>query len=215
MIKQHLTNHGKTYRSVMKKNNPPAVPERLALKNAIGRCHDPRHQAYKNYGARGITVCDEWRSSFMAFYEHIGPKPSPDLDLDRLDNSKGYCPGNVRWATRQQNTRNRRKCGPAYQMAKNMGYSCVTEAAETIGISNALFAYRARSGMPIELMAARPNSDLINVRKRKKHAEHNKHRTSSGDTVPEACAKSGVLTSCAYKRISAYGWDVDAACGVK
>ena len=61
-----------------------------------------------NYWDRGIRVCEAWQNDFMAFYNHIGPKPSPELSLDRIDNDRGYEPGNVRWATRSQQMKNRR-----------------------------------------------------------------------------------------------------------
>lgn len=85
--------------------------EDKALINAIHRCHSPHNAAYKNYGARGIKVCDEWRNpttGFQDFIDHIGPKPSPSLSLDRLDNDKGYEPGNVAWRTRREQNLNRR-----------------------------------------------------------------------------------------------------------
>lgn len=72
------------------------------------RCLCKTNSAYKNYGGRGITVCDEWKADFLAFLNHIGPKPSPDLSLDRIDNNDGYRPGNVRWADRSTQSRNRR-----------------------------------------------------------------------------------------------------------
>lgn len=72
------------------------------------RCNDPNNKAYRNYGARGIKVCAEWQDDFEAFLAHVGPKPSPDLSIDRIDNDKGYEPGNVRWADRSTQSRNRR-----------------------------------------------------------------------------------------------------------
>lgn len=72
------------------------------------RCTNPNHNSYKHYGGRGIRVCDEWAQSFQSFYAHVGPKPSPDHTLDRIDNDRGYEPGNVRWATWKEQGENRR-----------------------------------------------------------------------------------------------------------
>lgn len=78
--------------------------------NAIHRCHNPKHPQYRDYGGRGIYVCDEWRApgGFWLFLDEIGRKPSPELTLDRLDNNKGYEPGNVGWRSRAEQARNRR-----------------------------------------------------------------------------------------------------------
>lgn len=72
------------------------------------RCNDPKNKAYRNYGGRGIKVCPEWQNDFEAFLAHIGPKPDPELSIDRIDNNRGYEPGNVRWADRSTQSRNRR-----------------------------------------------------------------------------------------------------------
>ena len=72
------------------------------------RCSDVNHPAYKNYGGRGIGVCQRWRDSFEAFLLDIGRAPSPELSLDRIDNDGGYEPGNVRWATRSEQSSNQR-----------------------------------------------------------------------------------------------------------
>jgi hypothetical protein len=72
------------------------------------RCLNPNYPRFCDYGGRGITICDEWRRSFEAFYEHVGDRPAPHLSLDRIDNNRGYEPGNVRWATRSTQMKNRR-----------------------------------------------------------------------------------------------------------
>lgn len=73
------------------------------------RCSDPKSAPYRNYGARGVTVCPEWAADFAAFLDHIGAAPSEKHSVDRIDNSKGYEPGNVRWATPKEQNRNKRK----------------------------------------------------------------------------------------------------------
>lgn len=78
------------------------------------RCHSPKSEKWKHYGGRGITVCDEWRYDFMAFYDHVTKLPHYGEDgysIDRLNNRKGYEPGNIRWATISQQLRNREPYG--------------------------------------------------------------------------------------------------------
>lgn len=72
------------------------------------RCLDSEHACYKSYGGRGITLHSEWVNDFAAFYAHIGPAPSKVHSVDRIDNNKGYEPGNVRWATFVEQQNNRR-----------------------------------------------------------------------------------------------------------
>jgi hypothetical protein len=82
-------------------------PENEAWHAMKQRCNNPKSQAYKNYGGRGIQVCPEW-ASFEAFYRDMGPRPSPKHSLERIDNERGYEAGNCRWATlieQHQNTR--------------------------------------------------------------------------------------------------------------
>lgn len=76
------------------------------------RCENPTHIGYKHYGGRGIQVCEAWRDpteGFQRFLTHIGPRPSPQHTVDRYPNNDGnYEPGNVRWATGEQQAANKR-----------------------------------------------------------------------------------------------------------
>jgi hypothetical protein len=73
----------------------------------IRRCIDANNKDYKNYGARGITVCERWVESFDSFLADMGERPK-GLTLDRKDNDGHYCPENCEWATRLQQCHNRR-----------------------------------------------------------------------------------------------------------
>ena len=78
--------------------------------NAIRqRCENPRARDYQNYGGRGIQVCEAWRKSFEEFFKHMGPAPSLDSSIERIDNSRGYEPDNCKWCRSfKEQARNRR-----------------------------------------------------------------------------------------------------------
>ena len=85
------------------------TPEYYAWASMKQRCLNPKYHHFENWGGRGIRICQRWIDSFEAFFADVGPKPSPDSVLDRIDNDKHYEPGNVRWATAMISGNNRRR----------------------------------------------------------------------------------------------------------
>lgn len=118
----------------------------------IQRCENPKSNGFTNYGARGIKVCDRWQK-FNNFYADMGPKPSSNYSIDRIDVNGNYEPNNCRWATKHQQLRNMRKnrfvlvCGRMVTIA---------EAGELTGISVATIRSRlVRGWSPSEAARSR------------------------------------------------------------
>jgi hypothetical protein len=89
------------------------TPEYQAWLQMKGRCYDPKNDSYRWYGAKGVAVCDQWLigdangSGFENFRSDVGSKPSVKHSLDRIDSTKPYEPGNVKWSTALAQTWNR------------------------------------------------------------------------------------------------------------
>jgi hypothetical protein len=110
------------------------------------RCLNPGCKTYIRYGGRGITICPEWLS-FQCFYADMGPRPSPDHSLDRINNDGPYAPWNCRWATRSEQQRNRRD---SVMITHNGETLTLYEWAERIGRPSHLIYSRLQGGMTIE-----------------------------------------------------------------
>lgn len=102
------------------------------------RCYNKNSQQFKNYGARGISVCDEWLTSFGAFLADMGLKPD-GLTLDRINNELGYSPSNCRWATRAEQRKNQRTC---HYIEFNGKRQTLTDWAREIGINEETLSAR-------------------------------------------------------------------------
>lgn len=130
-------------------------PEWLAWKNMIDRCGNKRHFAYKNYGGRGIRVCHKWRASYTAFLADVGRRPSSDHSLNRKNNSKGYFPGNVNWATWHEQQNNRRS---SIHLKLNGIYKTISEWARIYSISVATVFSRLHRGWAPEDALKKPST---------------------------------------------------------
>lgn len=115
-----------------------------------GRCYNPKKNNYKNYGGRGITVCDEWKDNFQAFYDwSMANGYREDLTIDRIDSNGKYEPGNCRWASRieQNNNTSRNRC-----LTYNGETHTVSEWSKITGISRSTLQHRLVHGWTVERM---------------------------------------------------------------
>lgn len=113
------------------------------------RC-DPatKHPAYRHsYIERGIKVCPQWQDDFAQFFRDVGPAPSPHHSIDRINNDKGYEPGNVRWATRTEQQRNRRS---VRLLTFNGETACIAEWSARVGIAAETISARIKRGWTVE-----------------------------------------------------------------
>ncbi len=141
----------------MKKHRMPPVTHGL-LRNrtrpreysiwagAKNRCFNSKCGDYSNYGGRGITMCDKWKNDFVEFLNDMGPAPAKH-SLDRIDNDKGYEPGNCRWANQQTQSGNMRRNHiiTANGITKNL-----CDWAEELGVSSAYIRQIIKSGKTLE-----------------------------------------------------------------
>ena len=127
------------------------APEYPVWASMKARCAD---LANKDYGGRGIRVCDRWVNSFANFLADVGPRPSPRHEIDRFpDNNGDYRPGNCRWVKRLSNMRNTRRNRRLVFNGKSL---CVSEWEETTGIPATTILKRLRLGWEISRVLTTP-----------------------------------------------------------
>jgi hypothetical protein len=119
-------------------------------KGMVQRCVNPKASHYMDYGGRGIRVCDRWREpngrGFMNFFEDMQKRP-PNTEIDREDNDGHYTPDNCRWATRQEQSRNKRSTVHITYKGKTQ---CMADWADELGIRRLTLWARIKKGWPIE-----------------------------------------------------------------
>lgn len=112
----------------------------------LSRCRNKKNAHYKDYGGRGIIVCERW-ANFENFLADMGERPSKELTLDRIDNDGNYEPGNCQWATWFQQAANRRSRWNRFRgLEINGKILTIGEAAKRFGINPSTIKSRIRYG---------------------------------------------------------------------
>lgn len=143
-IRERLSTHGLT-----------RSPEYFAWRNMINRCENPKVKEFKWYGGRGIRICRRWRrgeegsGGFECFLADVGLRPSPEHSLDRLDNDSGYEPGNVRWASGEDQQNNRRNNRRVVYRGQTMALRAAVRLAGDV-VAFRLADGRVRRGWPVD-----------------------------------------------------------------
>ncbi len=147
-------------------HNMTGKPEYYTWVQMKSRCSNPRNKGYQYYGRRGITVCERWKSSFEAFFEDMGPRPSSKHSIERNETNGNYKPSNCRWATKKEQMRNR---------SDNLNL-------EIDGVTKTAAEWAEVSGIPVKLLYARIALGIdpkraISTRKRLKRSDAGKKRS--------------------------------------
>lgn len=145
--------HGKTH-----------TPEFRILMNMIYRCENSNAGNFDLYGKRGISVCARWKNSFGAFLEDMGPRPSPQHSIDRIDNNGNYEPGNCRWVTAREQSINRRD---SRMLTHNGETKNLVVWAQEFGMDKATLHGRLKRGWSIQKALETPPNKLLASRAKK------------------------------------------------
>lgn len=132
-------------------------PGYFCWKSMLKRCLNPKCPAFKDYGARGIQVCDRWLS-FESFLQDMGIKPGHGYSLDRIDNSKGYEPSNCRWATKSEQSQNRRST----RFIEYLGLrKSLAQWEADLNLPHGRLRKRLKSGWPLEKAFTAPKRGCV------------------------------------------------------
>ena len=124
------------------------TPEHEVYFGMMKRCYNKNYRKYKNYGGRGIVVCERWLESFDNFYEDMGDRPGKNYLLDRIDVNGNYEPGNCRWVTSKKSSRNKRT---TILITYSNETKCLAEWSEVLNIKyGTLYTRIKENGWSVE-----------------------------------------------------------------
>lgn len=139
-------------------------PEYRAWAALRHRCSNPNFPAYKYYGGRGIAFCERW-GTFENFYADMGPRPSPDHSVERIDNDGNYEPSNCRWATKKEQCRNKRS---NRRLVFGGHDRCLEEWAEILQCHRSGLMRRLKRGWSVERTLTTPITKGMKCRRKEK-----------------------------------------------
>ena len=161
--------------------------------NMRQRCRNKNKPDYKYYGGKGITVCEEWEKSFLAFKEWADNNGYNDtLTIDRIDVNGNYEPSNCKWSMRRDQTINR-TASPKITYKGTTKYAA--EWADEIGISSKLITERLRKGFPIEKVFAKKDLRVGSIKTSQYKKVVNLKDSLLFKSVKDAAAYYGCHTS--------------------
>jgi hypothetical protein len=114
------------------------------------RCNNKNNKSYKNYGAKGIKVCDDWQNDFVKFYEFALQNGYKDnLTIDRIDSKLGYYPENCRFMTISEQNRNYSRNHLITYKGETL---CLSDMADKYGVNRGTVLFRIKQGKPLDIV---------------------------------------------------------------
>jgi len=120
------------------------TPEYVSYQAMLQRCYYPANKRYERYGGRGIKVCDRWRESFSNFLDDMGPKPSLEHSIERLETDGDYEPSNCVWATKEEQANNRSNNTPITIDGRTQN---LTQWSRETGVNRTVILRRMKRGL--------------------------------------------------------------------
>ena len=130
----------------------------LRYRSMIKRCYDPLNEEYHNYGGRGIKVCDRWLESIDNYIEDMGKPIFSMASIDRIDNNQGYSKENCHWATKKEQSVNRRT---TKFIEFNGETLCMADWSRKLGCEKKVISQRLKAGWTIEQALTMPKGTVI------------------------------------------------------
>ncbi len=167
-------------------------PEYYSWRSIKARCLNSKHPSYPKYGGAGIVMDATWASSFPAFLADVGPRPSLRHTIDRIKSELGYIPGNVRWATREVQNRNRSDNRWITALGETL---CLEDWARRLGCSPASIRQRVQRGWTWEVAVTTPPNPKLQAHNLKRNEVHKMNAGELRKLLSEVASTSEVICS--------------------